>query len=65
MLVSVTLPEGDEVRMPGNPVKLSETYEDTFSPPPRLGQHTAEVFGEVAGLPPERIAALIEKGVLG
>ncbi|MEQ8166259.1 MAG: CaiB/BaiF CoA-transferase family protein [Alphaproteobacteria bacterium] len=65
MVVSVTLPEGDEVRMPGNPVKLSETYEDTFSPPPKLGQHTAEVFGEVAGLPPERIAALIEKGVLG
>lgn len=29
---------------PGNPIQLSDTDEDTFFPPPSLGQQDEEVF---------------------
>ena len=37
MLVEVEHPDGGKVKMPGNPIKLSYTNEDSFSPPPHLG----------------------------
>ena len=40
MVVEVEHPDGGKVKMPGNPIKLSYTDEDSFSPPPHLGQHT-------------------------
>lgn len=42
MVVNVPLMNGETLAMPGNPVKMSLSYEDTFSPPPTLGQHTNE-----------------------
>ena len=38
MVVEVEHPDGGIVKMPGNPIKLSYTDEDSFSPPPHLGQ---------------------------
>lgn len=49
MVVEVEHPQGGTVKMPGNPVKLSETHEDTFSPPPLLGQHTDCVLRDLLG----------------
>lgn len=43
MVVEVEHPQGGAVKMPGNPVKLSD-HEDTYCPPPLLGQHTDEVL---------------------
>ena len=63
MVVEVAHPSGDTVKMPGNPIKLSETDEETFSPPPLLGQHTDEVMQSLGKLPAE-IAQLREKGVI-
>lgn len=64
MVVEVEHPEGGRLRMPGNPVKLSDTYEDRFSPPPLLGQHTDEVLGGLAGLAKEKLVQLREKGII-
>lgn len=66
MVVSVKHPEGGEAQMPGNPVKLSDTYEDTYSPPPLLGQHTDEVLGAdgLVGLSAERLEELREAQVI-
>lgn len=44
MIVEVEHPDGGKVTMPGNPIKLSYTNEDSFSPPPHLGQHTKETL---------------------
>ncbi len=44
MVVEVEHPQGGSVEVPGNPIKLSETSEDTFTPPPLLGAHTRDVF---------------------
>jgi len=64
MVVEVSLPGGEPVPMPGNPVKLSAS-EDAYAPPPGLGQHTDRILGERLGLSAERLAELREAGVIG
>lgn len=64
MVVEVAHPLGGSVKQPGNPIKLSETVEETFSPPPLLGQHNEEVLGGLLGLDAEQIAALRADGVI-
>ncbi len=63
MIVQVQHPLGGAVRMPGNPIKLSETHEDTFSPPPLLGQHNEEVYTAL-GLTPQDLQALKQTGII-
>jgi CoA:oxalate CoA-transferase len=65
MVVEIQHPEGDKVCVPGNPIKLSDTYEDTFTPPPLLGQHTDEVLREILGKSDEEIAQLQAQGAVG
>ncbi len=50
-------PEYGVLRMAGVPVQLDKTPSSVRRPPPRLGQHTDEVLGEM-GLPPREISAL-------
>ena len=64
MRVTVPLQNGDHVEQPGNPVKLSLTNGEIFTPPPRLGQHTARVLRDMVGLDPDRLRALAAQGVL-
>jgi crotonobetainyl-CoA:carnitine CoA-transferase CaiB-like acyl-CoA transferase len=64
MVVEVTHPLGGSTRMPGNPIKLSETHEDTFSPPPLLGQHNREVYQGLLGLDEAELEALQTAGVI-
>ena len=63
MVVEVEHPEGGSVKMPGNPVKFSDTNEESFSPPPLLGAHTAEVL-QTLGKRDDEIASLQEKGII-
>ncbi len=65
MIVEVAHPSGRTVRMPGNPVKLSGVGEESYSPPPLVGQHTDEVLRDLLAMSPERIAALRKSGVVG
>jgi len=58
MVVEVDTPNGDRVRMPGNPIKLSETYADTFTLSPLLGQHNEEIFGKLLGKTDAEISEL-------
>lgn len=44
MVVEVDHSQGGTVKMPGNPIKLSDTYEDSYTSPPTLGEHTTEVL---------------------
>ena len=64
MIVETQHPQGDSVKMPGNPIKLSETHEDTFAPPPLLGQHNDEVLGGLLGKTKEEIERLRAGGVI-
>jgi crotonobetainyl-CoA:carnitine CoA-transferase CaiB-like acyl-CoA transferase len=64
MIVEVPHPLGGTAKMPGNPIKLSDTHEDTFSPPPTLGQHTQEIFTALLGKTDAELAELKAEGVI-
>lgn len=64
MVVEVPLPNGQTVPQPGNPVKLSDTGEQHFTPPPTLGQHTDQVLGEMLGLTAKQLDELRKTGVI-
>ncbi len=63
MLVEVDHPDLGSVRVPGVVPKLSETPGAVRSPGPRLGEHNAEVFGEI-GLSDDDLSQLSERGVI-
>ena len=46
MVVNLKHPLKGSAQVPGNPIKLSETNEDSYSPPPLLGAHNDEVLKE-------------------
>jgi crotonobetainyl-CoA:carnitine CoA-transferase CaiB-like acyl-CoA transferase len=64
MIVEIEHPTAGTIRMAGLPVKLSENPGSIRRHAPLLGEHTAEVLHEI-GLSGERIAALLENGVIG
>ncbi|MFC7477661.1 CaiB/BaiF CoA transferase family protein [Dankookia sp. GCM10030260] len=63
MVVEMQHPAGEPVKVIANPVKLSATPPTYRSPPPVLGQHTAEVLGGLLGMSAADIAGLQEKGI--
>ena len=65
MRVRVPLDSGGQVEQPGNPVKLSVTYEDSFTPPPAVGRDTAAVLRDFVGLDEAEIGRLAGAGVIG
>jgi crotonobetainyl-CoA:carnitine CoA-transferase CaiB-like acyl-CoA transferase len=66
MQVSVPYPgaQGGEIDLIGNPIKYSKTPVAYDRPPPRLGEHTAEVLEELLDLSPAEVAALRESGAI-
>ena len=64
MVVEVDYPQGDRVHMPGNPIKLSETHSESFTPSPRLGEHNQSIFGDLLGKSTTEIAELEDTGAI-
>jgi formyl-CoA transferase/CoA:oxalate CoA-transferase len=64
MMIDVDHPLGGQVKLIGNPIKLSGTPEEVFEPPPLLGQHTVELLSELLGYPQEKIEALRDEKVI-
>jgi len=64
MVVELRHPEGGSTRGPGNPIKLSRTGEESFSPAPLLGQHTEAVLTELLGYSAETIGSLRAAGAV-
>jgi len=64
MLVELDHPTAGRVPMHGLNVHFSETRQQIRRPPPTLGQHNEEVYGEWLGLGPGRVAELKTSGVI-
>ncbi len=64
MLVKVQHPKAGEISQIGIPMKFSATKPEIRSPPPLLGEHTAEILITMLGYDERHIAELREKGVV-
>ncbi len=64
MIVDVAHPSGRSVRQVGNPIKLSDYPDATYTPPPLLGQDTDAVLQGLLGLHADALASLRSKGVI-
>ncbi len=65
MVVDIAHPNGKITKAPGNPIKLSRTNEDSYTPAPLIGEHTDEVLSGVMGYSSADIQALKDGGVIG
>ncbi|MDR3565025.1 MAG: CoA transferase [Negativicutes bacterium] len=64
MIIETDHPIAGKVKMPGIPIKMSETPGSVESPAPLLGQHTEEILHEILGFTAEEVAELRSKNVL-
>ncbi len=64
MVVDVPHPNGQAMKQVGNPIKMSDTYEDSFSAPPLLGAHTDEVLKGLLGKSAAELDKLRTEGVI-
>jgi formyl-CoA transferase/CoA:oxalate CoA-transferase len=65
MVVPLEHPSAGPIRVTGVPVRLSETPGVVRTPPPRLGEHSRKVLGELCGLDDAVLDELVRDGVLG
>ena len=65
MVVPVQLKTGETVRMPGNPIKLSNAEARTYTCPPALGENTDQVLTQLLGYPADKLATLKQAGAVG
>ena len=64
MIVDVEQMLSGPIPMPGTVFKMSETPGDPTSPAPFLGEHNSEVYTELLGYSEEKIAELMDKGII-
>ncbi|MEW6301683.1 MAG: CaiB/BaiF CoA-transferase family protein [Thermodesulfobacteriota bacterium] len=64
MVWTVPHPTAGTVRLPGSPLKLSETPVTCRTPPPLLGEHTEQVLTSLLGYAPQEIARLRAEGAI-
>lgn len=64
MVVDLPHPEGGSTKGPGNPIKLSRSNQESYTPAPTLGQNTESVLSELLGMNEAEIAALKDKKVV-
>jgi len=64
MLKDLQHPTAGAVRVFDTAIRLSDTPGGPVAPPPRLGEHTAEILGGVAGLDRGLIEDLVRRGVV-
>ena len=58
MVVELQHPNGQTTKGPGNPIKLSRSNQESYTPAPLKGQHTDEILADLLGLDAQQIEAL-------
>ncbi len=64
MVATLAHPAAGDIRTVANPVRFSAAQSRSAAPPPRLGEHTDEVLGQLAGLSASELAALRARGIV-
>lgn len=64
MKVGLDYPSGENVQMVGSPLQIPSSPVQINLPPPRLGEHTAEVYQSYLGYDDGQLRKLSEEGVI-
>ena len=64
MIVEVEHPDGGFVKMPGNPLKMSYTNEESYSSPPHLGTNTREILKNWSKYGEDKIKDLEKENII-
>ena len=64
MVVEVEHPRHGTLPTLGTPIKVDGAMALEVTPPPRLGEHTDAVLGELLSYPAERVATLRRDGIV-
>lgn len=64
MVIELQHPKAGAIRMTGVPIKLSDTPGAVYSPPPVLGEHTAEVMSDWLHMSTAELDNLYQAGVV-
>ena len=64
MIVEVEHPDGGFIKMPGNPVKMSYTNEESYSSPPHLGTDTREILKNWSKYEDDKIESLENEKII-
>ena len=65
MIVSLKRPEGGEIRLVGNPIKMSGTAQQPYEYPVKLGQNTEEILQGILGYSGQQIDELRRNQAIG
>ncbi len=63
MVVEMEHAKGEKMKVPANPLKMSDTS-PSYNPPPAIGQHTEEILRGILGYSEEQIEVLRNDGVI-
>lgn len=64
MVVALDAPDGESIRVLGNPIKFDTAEPDEFAYPPALGEHTEQILGDLLKLGDAEVAELLRKGAV-
>lgn len=64
MIVEMDHPACGKLKMTGNPIKMSESKEEVFTPVPALGEHNQEILGKILGYSHEKIGELRKNKII-
>lgn len=64
MVIDLKHPNGSSTKGPGNPIKLSRSSDEIFTPAPTLGQHTDEIMTQLLNLSVEEIEQMKVQGII-
>jgi crotonobetainyl-CoA:carnitine CoA-transferase CaiB-like acyl-CoA transferase len=64
MVVAVPLESGESIRMPGSPIRFSDSSGTRFTRAPRVGEHSRAVLESVLGYSAQRIDGLYSAGAI-
>jgi len=64
MVIDLHHPNGNSTKGPGNPIKLSRSNEESFTPAPMLGAQTEQVLSTLTDFDETEIQDLFDKGIV-
>jgi CoA:oxalate CoA-transferase len=64
MVIEINYGNDKNIKILGNPLKMSEIDQEVFKAPPRLGEDTGQILAKILSYSPEKIEELRRQGII-